>query len=291
MSLQSMTGFGKSEAVLDCLTLNVEIKSVNHRFKDLRFKMPGMFNSVELDLRRKIDQKFRRGSFDIFISFKKSANHDYFSEIDEKKVTDFIKLAKKFTVAENMPFSIDPVIFLKAEFQKDALEQDSAKWPETLFLIFDQALNNLEQSRKEEGEKIRSAVVSYQTELEKNLKIITSAAHTYRQDVTERLQKKIQEWHTAINVEENRLLQEIVYYLEKLDVDEELTRLQAHLEQLTCYMQEESEIGRKVDFLLQELNRETNTIGAKAQKQEITTVVVLMKVLLEKIREQALNIE
>ena len=289
--IYSMTGFGRGEGTCENYTVTVEIKSVNHRFKDTRFKMSSVFNSIELDMKKRLGEKFKRGSFDIFINYKRSEINSKFSDIDSDKVNDFLTSLETMIHGRNVQLTAEATGFLRNEFYVD---QDLSK-DETLIKAtwdaFAGALEALEKSRLAEGEKMLKVLQNHRKNYEEHYQFINSKADSFQESVEEKLKKRFSEYASELNVDEPRFMQEVIYYLEKLDVHEEINRIQAHLEKLDKIMADGGEVGRQIDFLIQELNRETNTIGSKSNLKDISDSVVQMKVQLEKIREQGLNLE
>lgn len=291
MTIQSMTGFGRGEASNDDHTVVVEMKSVNHRFKDLRFKMSSVFSSIELALKKDLNQKFQRGSFDIFVNTKKNDGKSRFDDLDQQKVTDFLERLKALTSKSEVALSVSATELLRQEFMNDQDENQSESLQKLLTQAFSQALVGLESSRIEEGQKLLENLKEHRDEYIKQFKIVEARVPEFKKVVEERLKKKVADFSAEVNMEESRLLQEVVFYLEKMDVQEEINRIHAHLKKLDDLFSGEIEIGRQIDFLIQELNRETNTIGSKSAMKEISDAVVQMKVQLEKMREQGLNLE
>ncbi len=290
MPIQSMTGFGKGEKEGDRYTVSVELKTVNNRFKDIRFKMSNLFNSLELPLKKKIEAKFSRGSFDVYVNYKKLQSTSSNAQIDYSKVEAFISEMKKVSDKTGVELEFSPTEFLKSDFyQEDDSKEEELS--ELLIPAFDMALGNLEESRIEEGKKLVEKLVEHSDIYKSHYSKISDLKESYQAKVKEKLEKRFETDASGLNIDEPRFLQEVIYYLEKLDVDEEINRIAIHLEKLTSIFSKESEIGRQIDFLVQELNRETNTIGSKSGNSEISEHVVQMKVQLEKIREQALNLE
>jgi uncharacterized protein (TIGR00255 family) len=291
MPLQSMTGFGKAEVIKDGLSLVVEMKSVNHRFRDVRFKMSSIFNPIEMELRKKLEKKYSRGSFDIFINYKKSEDGSKFDELDKSKIKKFINKMKEISVETEVPLQMRAVDFLRNEFYVEQTDDSVGIMQEMMVEAFEAALVDLEKARMTEGEKLLVAIKGHKKNYEELFSIIEKRIDSYQKDVEERLKKKFQEVASEIKIEESRYMQEVVYYLEKMDVHEEINRIKVHLSKFDIITSLKTEIGRQFDFLIQELNRETNTIGSKSSTNEISEAVVGMKVQLEKIREQALNLE
>ncbi|MFY7991959.1 MAG: YicC/YloC family endoribonuclease [Bacteriovoracaceae bacterium] len=291
MNIFSMTGFGKGEARGSNYTVVTELKTVNNRFKDFRFKMSHLFNEVEMELRSTLDGEFRRGSFDINISYKKNEGNKAEFAIDLNKVETYLELMRPVFKKNNIEFQVSPTEFLRSDFAKD---EEDLKEKELLPLVresFAKAVTALKASRDAEGDKLSKKLLDHLKDYETNLLKVDELKSIYPEIVREKLTAKFQEKLKDIKIDESRYLQEVVYYLEKLDVDEELNRAKIHIEKLRKVLKTPGEVGRQIDFLMQELGRETNTLGSKSAQSEISTLVVEMKVQLEKIREQALNLE
>lgn len=291
MSCQSMTGFGKGEALGDKFRLSVELKSVNHRFKDMRFKMGNIFNSQEIELKKKLEEHFKRGSFDIFVNYKKAETQELKLVIDEKKVQAFVAKMESALADFDATMTINPTDFLRSDFAIED-EDKEEELIEMLASAFEEATDSLLKSREEEGAKLISTLKTHRDEYIKNFKVIEELKDSYQESVKEKLLKRFSEEGNDLKIDESRFMQEVIYYLEKLDVQEEISRINIHLEKLENLLSSNGlEMGRQIDFLIQELNRETNTIGSKSGINAISDSVVQMKVQLEKIREQALNLQ
>ena len=290
MSAQSMTGFGKGEAESENYTLSVEIKSVNHRFKDIRFKMGSVFNTLELTLKKQIEANFGRGSFDIYVNYKKNAVKSKELELDYAKIEAVVSKLKKVATATGAELTISPTEFMRSDFYKED-EKKETELAEMLKPAFDQAVASLLESRSEEGSKLVDQLHEHKEMFQESYNKISPLKESYQGKVKDKLKKKFDVEASDLNIDEPRFLQEVIYYLEKLDVDEEINRIKIHLEKLNKILSSGGEVGRQIDFLIQELNRETNTIGSKSGDSAISENVVQMKVQLEKIREQALNLQ
>lgn len=291
MSVYSMTGFGKGEASGANYTLTTEIKTVNNRFKDFKFRMSSLFNPIEIELRSKLENEFKRGSFDISVSYKKNEKANTEFHVDPKKVEAYIDLLKPVFEAKKISFQVSPVEFLRSDFYK---EDDTNREDEMAPLAkasFDQAIAALKASRSAEGKKLVTKLLEHLAVYETCLQEIEKLKNLYPEMIREKLTQKMADKIKDLKVDESRFLQEVIYYLEKLDIDEEITRAKIHLGKLKTVLNSNGEIGRQIDFLLQELGRETNTMGSKSAHPDISSNVVEMKVQLEKIREQALNLE
>lgn len=289
MSFCSMTGFGRGESESENYTVTVELKSVNHRFKDVRFKMSSIFNSIEIDLKKILFDTVKRGSLEVYVNFKRAENNSKFQDIDEKKVKEYVDLIQKALPNESL--SLEPTQFLRNEFFKENdLSSDEELLTQTKE-AFKKACGSLLKSRQQEGQKLQVVLGEHRKQYENYFGQIESLTDEFQKGVEEKLRKRLQDYKDEVNVEESRLLQEVVFYLEKLDVHEEINRIKSHLKKFDDLMKSDKEVGRQIDFLVQELNRETNTIGSKSSHEAISNNVVQMKVQLEKIREQGLNLE
>lgn len=286
-----MTGFGKGEAQGENYTIVTEIKTVNNRFKDFKFRMSSLFNSLELDLRSQLENEFRRGSFDISVSYKKLEKGSTEFQVDPNKVSAFISLMKPIFEAQKVNFQVSPTEFLRSDFYKEETENKEVELDPLAKASFVIAIKALKESRASEGQKLVIKLLEHLSIYEDCLSKIEVRKNEYPDMMKEKLTQKLNEKLKDFKVDESRYLQEVVYYLEKLEIDEEITRARIHLGKLKNVLKTPGEIGRQIDFLLQELGRETNTMGSKSAHQEISSNVVEMKVQLEKIREQALNLE
>lgn len=291
MTVYSMTGFGKGEASGANYTITTEIKTVNNRFKDFKFRMSSLFNSLELDLRSKLENDFRRGSFDISVSYKKNDKAVTEFQVDLNKVEAYLKLLKPTFEKNGATFNVSPTDFLRADFYKDDDAQKESEMDPLVLQSFDKAIAALKASRSAEGRKLVDKLMEHLQVYETCLGKVEKLKLEYPDMMKDKLTLKLNEKLKDIKIDESRFLQEVVYYLEKLEVDEEINRAHIHLGKLKNVLSSSGEIGRQIDFLLQELGRETNTLGSKSAHPEISSNVVEMKVQLEKIREQALNLE
>lgn len=290
MPIQSMTGFGKGEAKDDNYNVSVEIKSVNNRFKDIRFKLPSHLNSIEMELRELLQNRFMRGTFDVFVGVKKAEGKNRFDDLDDNKIKQFLEKVIPVFEKSEIEFKFNPTDFLRSEFYKDQ-ESSGDDLKDLVTKAFAIALTDLERARSVEGEKLKTLLVNHLGEFSQAFKTIEANADKFTAYVEEKLKKRVQDYKAEVNIENSRMLQEIVFYLEKIDVHEEINRLHSHLEKFQNLLKSKGEVGRQIDFIIQEMNRETNTIGSKSNLKEISDEVVKMKMQLEKMREQGLNLE
>lgn len=290
MPVYSMTGFGKGESANKKWNVVVEIKTVNNRFKDFRFKMGSTLSSMEFDLRRQLEAQFKRGTFDVSVSYQKKQEAQSESNLDEAKVRQWVDLVTK-AIDGKIPLSASPVDFLRSDFLKEEDSDKSQELAGPVSEAFHQAMKQLAVSRQNEGhslvEKLLEHLAVYERLLVRNEKLKNLYPDIMKDKLTAKLTEKMKDFQ----VDQGRLMQEVIFYLEKLEIDEEINRAKIHVAKLREVLSGSGEIGRQIDFLLQELGRETNTMGSKSAHMEISQNVVEMKVQLEKIREQALNLE
>ncbi|NOT80490.1 MAG: YicC family protein [Bacteriovoracaceae bacterium] len=291
MTAQSMTGFGQSVSQSDNFVVSVEMKSVNNRFKDIRFKMPSTLNAQEIELKKIMTDTFSRGSFDVYVNVKRSEGKNRFDDLDSKKISQFIQKVSSLIKAEGVTPTLSMTDLLRSEF---LLDQDEGNQEELISLLhqsFNGAILDLKKSRESEGEKLTKVLEKHLENFRTQFSFVEKNAEHFKTVVEEKLKKRIDEYKALVSVEQSRILQEVVFYLEKIDIHEEINRIHSHLEKFENLIKSNSDVGRQIDFLIQELGRETNTMGSKSSMKEISDAVVQMKLQLEKMREQGLNIE
>lgn len=290
---KSMTGYGKNVYTDDTCKIVVEIKSVNSRYLEFINKIPRSLNYFEDSIRRAINEKVKRGRVETFIQFD-AYSQDTACSIDEKMVVyyknHFEDIEKKTGIKNDMEMSAYinlPNILTKNDNIDDNLQ-------EKIICTLKGAVDNLNIMRENEGSKIAKDLKNRAN----NLKELTTKLESYTQDIEktvfEKLQKKITELLSQVELEadNSKIIEQAAFYADKMNVTEEIVRLYSHIEQLDEFLNQDSvEIGKKIDFLLQEMNREINTVGSKSQKSEIISLVVDIKSEIEKIREQIQNIE
>ncbi|MFA6236685.1 MAG: YicC/YloC family endoribonuclease [Bacteriovorax sp.] len=291
MSAQSMTGFAQAVAQSLNYVVSVEIKSVNNRFKDIRFKMPSSLSAFEIEMKKELNDLFSRGTFDVYINVKRAENKSRFDDLDSNKISQFISKMAPILEKNNLKAKVNMTDFLRSEFFIDQDEENQNELAELSLKAFKGALKELKNSRESEGEKLIKVLVKHLETYKGHFQVIEANADHFKQNVEEKLKKRVEDYKGLVEVDQSRLLQEVVFYLEKIDIHEEINRIHAHLEKFQNLLKSTNEVGRQIDFIIQELNRETNTMGSKSTMKEISDAVVQMKVQLEKMREQGLNIE
>ena len=290
---KSMTGYGKCMYTDDTCKIVVEIKSVNSRYLELVNKIPRSLNYFEDSIRKSISEKIKRGRVETFIQLD-SYSQDTIHFMDEKMAlyykNVFDEIEKKTGIKNDMAMSnyINlPNILNKNESIDDSLQ-------EKILSTLKNAIDSLNTMRENEGTKIAKDLKVRADLLKEHAKTLEGYTKDIEKSVFEKLQKKITEMTSQLGVEadNSKIIEQAAFYADKMNVTEEIVRLYSHIEQLNEFLQEDSvEIGKKIDFLLQEMNREINTVGSKSQKSEMISLVVDIKSEIEKIREQIQNIE
>lgn len=290
--IKSMTGYGKSSLSINSREYQVEIKTVNHKYIDVNIKMPRIISYLEEDVRKLVVSKIKRGKVDIQISFENYSQDGNDVKINTELAQIYIQSLRKLAEAENLSSNIEVTEITKLPDVltiKSNLDENETK--EELLQVVNEAIDKLIQMRKIEGEKISKDILDKIARIEQKNEEIFSLSTGLIEEYVVKLEARAKELLKTEELDKSRLMQEVVIYADKCSVEEEVTRLRSHIYQLRYLINSEEPIGKKMDFLIQEMNRETNTIGSKANNLEITNTVVDIKTILEEIREQIQNIE
>ncbi|MES2353929.1 MAG: YicC/YloC family endoribonuclease [Pseudomonadota bacterium] len=287
--IASMTGFATASRDLEFGTIAVELRAVNHRYLDVQFRMPDDLRLTEGAMREVIASKLSRGKVDCRASFTPLATLASGTELNVKIVEDLAHLeqaVRERFIGINPMNAADilrwPGVLVSRDVPQEALRDA------TLSLLAE-ALEEFQQTRLREGEKLKTMLLDRVSNMEK---LATEVAPLVPQLVRAYHEKLAQKLGEALgNLDDERLRQEVVLFAAKIDVDEELTRLQAHLSEIRRILSKGGACGKRLDFLMQELNREANTLGSKSASTEVSKVSIELKVLIEQMREQIQNIE
>ena len=289
--MYSMTGYGKAQYSGE-IELSVEIKTVNNRYLDMNFKYPRTLNAFDDLMRKTVQGKLTRGRVDIFINFadKREGKREY--ECDEVLAKSYLAACKKLAEATKAEDDITLSTLIKVP-DVIALKEEGENFEELSEIIsgtLGEALDSLNEMRKAEGEKLKTDMFERLENIKGELKKIEERAPKVALNYREKLEKRMEEILSKTEVEESRILQEAALFADRCNIDEEITRLKSHISQF--YLIAESEYaGKKLDFLIQEFNREANTICSKSNDVEVTNSALGLKCEIEKIREQVQNIE
>ena len=291
--IRSMTGYGSAKGQAGDLQISVEVKSVNNRYLDASVRMPRSFLFAEDAVKSAIGRHISRGKVDMFINVDSSAADDMSVKVNEallKGYIDAINLISGKYGLENDLTAVSAGRFpdiLSVEKKDLDAEEISAG----LVFVAEEALRDFDAMREREGEKLCTDVLSKLETISSLVTVVEEESPRTVEAYRNRLREKISEVLSSAGVDENRILAEAAIYADRVAVDEETVRLRSHMSQLRSMLAGGSPIGRKIDFLIQEFNREANTIGSKCQNSDIAHVVVELKSEIEKIREQIQNIE
>lgn len=287
--INSMTGFGRTEIQTPDGQLQLEVRSVNHRYLDTQFKLPEGFRAIEQELRTIIAAHLKRGKVDVSLSFKRLADTPVDMRVNSERTRQVIEQLEVVAALMKNPAPISPAAVTR---MPGVIEEEETA-PETMYPAVRDALTSaidqLAENRAREGAKIHAMLESRCTEVSALAAGVGKRLPTVLTGIRNRLEKKIESLN--VQVDNDRLEQELTIIAQKLDVSEELDRLDAHVEEVRNTLAAGEPVGRRLDFLMQELNREANTLGSKSADTETTQAAVDLKVVIEQMREQVQNVE
>jgi uncharacterized protein (TIGR00255 family) len=291
--IHSMTGYGKGEAQVDNVALTVEIKTVNHRYADITVKLPRTLLALENEIRRQVGQVLRRGKIDVFVNFGSTEESTVVPTLNrplaQAYLDLFTKLRNEFGLSGGVTLELiaaqrDVVQMREAESSHEALQG-------CLMTALERALEQLLAMRRAEGEATAIDLRERLDQLDNLLGAVEQRAPLIPQEWQAKLLERLTRLQQGLEWDPQRVAQEVAVYADRCDISEELVRFRSHLGQFRAMFSDAEAVGRRMDFLVQELNREVNTMGSKSNDAELTRAVVAMKAELEKVREQVQNIE
>ncbi len=291
--LYSMTGYGKGEAQVDHLALAVEIKTVNHRYADITVKLPRTLMALENEVRRQVGQVLRRGKIDVYVNFGQADESVVVPTINKPLAEAYNEL---FTHLRNDLGLSGGVSLEMLVAQKDVVQMREAESSidgarNTLQQALERALEQVTVMRRTEGEATTQDLNERLSQLETLLAEIERRAPTIPREWQGKLMERLNRLQQNVEYDPQRVAQEVALFADRCDISEEITRFRSHLAQFRSLFSDAEPVGRRMDFLVQELNREVNTMGSKSNDADLTRVVVALKAELEKIREQVQNVE
>lgn len=290
--IKSMTGYGKSSLSINSREYQVEIKTVNHKYIDTNIKMPRIISYLEEEIRKTISSKIKRGKIDVSINFENYSKDGNDIKINTELAKIYIQNLRKLAEEENLSADIQVTDITKMPdvlIIKNVLDENIIK--EEIKQVLNDAIEQLLVMREKEGIKISEDILNKLGQIENKVEEIFSLSTGLIEEYVVKLEARVKEILKTEEIDKSRLMQEIVIYADKCSVEEEITRMRSHISQLRELIKTDEPTGKKMDFIIQEMNRETNTIGSKANKLEITDRVVAIKTILEDIREQIQNVE
>ena len=290
----SMTGFGRGEFKNDNYHFLVECKTINHKYCDINVRLPRKISLLEDKIRNYVKNFVKRGRVDLYIKLDLIGSEDVNLKFDDKLATQYVNILKE--IKEKFDLQDDISVMNVAKFPEivkcEEKEEDEDLYWSMLKEALDMSMEKLTQMRKEEGEKLAIDTIERCDILANLIDEIEKHSNTVVDEYREKLNSRISEiLENPSIIDENRLAQEVAIFADKSSITEEIVRFRSHIEQLRKTVEKNDSIGRKIDFLIQEMNREVNTTGSKSSNINITNLVVEVKSELEKIREQIQNIE
>ena len=289
MMIRSMTAFARETVTTEQGDLTVELRSVNHRYLDCTFKLPDALRQLEPRLRERAGKKLARGKLDCLVRLQINNEANSSLEIDEQRLETLLQSAA--AIADRLPQArtLNPLEVMQFPGVCQAPEISFEVFISSAETLFREALDSLAETREREGAKLAEMIHSRLQLIEAELATTRTILPELMRHQRERISARIEELN--IDVDNNRLEQELVHLAQKADVDEELDRLDAHIAEVKRVLDKGGPCGRRLDFLMQEFNREANTLSSKSQSSSTTATAVELKVLIEQMREQIQNIE
>ena len=291
--IKSMTGYGKSEQTIDSLNVTVEIKSVNHRYFEFSARVPREYGFLEEKLKKYCNSLITRGKVECYVSVEDLEEREMEVNVNETLAAGYVKALKELSERFGLKDDISAVTLSRYPdviTLHKASEDEERIW-NAVKTVAETAISMFIEMRETEGSKLRGDILSRADYIIECVEFIEGRSPETVREYNEKLKQRMKELLGDAAVDEQRLLNEAAIYADKIAVDEETVRLRSHISQLREFMNSSEAIGRKLDFLVQEINREANTIGSKAQDVDIAKKVIAIKAEVEKIREQVQNIE
>ena len=290
--IKSMTGYGQGKNSVDGRDYTVEIKTINHRYNDMTVKLPRYLNFLEDKIRKYISNTINRGKTDVYITLKNMSDKGRNLKIDRSLagmyVTELRSVAEEYGLKDDI--TATSIARMPDVFVAENESLEDLYWGE-LKVALDAALASIDSARTIEGESLAKDILERLDRIAAHVEVVSSSSEKLLEEYKVKLQNRIVELQAESVVDENRLGIEIVLFADKSSICEEVTRLRSHIESFKNMLNADGPKGKKIDFLIQEMNRETNTIGSKANAIGITDCVIEMKNEIENIREQVQNIE
>lgn len=291
--MRSMTGFGRGEATVDQWKINVELSGVNRKQIDVSVNLPSALVELEGDLRRTVTESISRGRVTVRVNLEHTGNRAAELAFDEELARQYIEAAKTLSALGEIETRLTAADLFRAPglFRLEDSEVDASDLRDTLLEAVGDGLNRLSEMQTQEGEHLRADLIARLNAIEEEVRQIAELSPKVPAAHRENLMKRLRESGLEVDLDDDRVLKEIGLFADRCDISEELTRIDSHLAQFRTYLENDEPVGRSLDFLCQEFNRELNTIGSKANDADIAQGIVRSKTELEKIREQVQNVQ
>lgn len=290
--IKSMTGYGKSSSHVNQRNYQVEIKSVNHRYLDVTTRLPKQLSFLEEEIKKKISEVIKRGKVDVIVTFENNSDEGRSIVINQQIAKLYIEQLKKLAEEEQIESNIEVTEIAKyPDVLNVQMNQEDDILKDELMPVINEALKLLVEMREREGIKIAEDLKIRIKKIGEKILGISQKSTGLIQEYVVKLEGRVKEILQTEEIDKSRIAQEVVIYADKSSIEEEITRLKSHISQFRNLLQSNEAVGKKLDFIIQEMNRETNTIGSKSNCLDITNNVIDIKTELEDIREQIQNIE
>ena len=291
--IKSMTGFGRFESVTDTCKISVEIKAVNHRYLDLGIKMPKKFNFFESAIRGLLKDYIQRGKVDVFVTYEdyteEKVSLKYNSSLAAEYMDNFKKMAEQFGIDNDVKVSM--LARCPEVLSMEQVPEDEDQMWALLSDALKHAAENFVETRVREGENLKNDLISKLDNMLSLVDFIETRSPKVLEEYRKKLEDKVKDMLQNTTIDESRILTEVTIFADKICVDEETVRLRSHIEGMKKELLKGGSVGRKLDFIAQEMNRESNTILSKSNDMEISDQAIILKTEIEKVREQIQNIE
>lgn len=291
--MKSMTGYGKAKREIAGRALTVELKSVNNRFLDINCKLPRIFLFLEDTLRRLIQSRLGRGRVDVFLTYEDNRECEKSVQVDSRLAEGYLTAADALSGKFGVPNDLSVTALMKFPdvVKPMSMEEDEQALAELLKVTLEAALDQIEQMRVQEGENLKRDLAGHLENVRTLTARLKERAPLVSRELGAKLKSRVEELLAGVPVDENKLLNEVAFLTDKVSIDEELARLDSHISQMAGMLESREAMGRKLDFIVQEFNREANTVCSKANDTVVTAIGLDLKSEIEKIREQVQNVE
>ncbi len=292
-TIRSMTGYGRGEHITQERKFTVEMRAVNHRYNDMTIKLPRSLAGLEDKIKKRIMQDVFRGKTDVYVSFESFSAEDVEVRLNEALAAEYLE--RLYLLEKTFALRGADKLALVAKFPdvitvEKAQQEEELIW-DALSPALDEAVEKFVAMRTQEGENLKNDILSKGEHIRELLTVVKERSPLVVQEYQEKLNNRLKELLGGVEIDPQRLATEVAVFADRGCVDEEMTRLESHLGQLRTILEGGGQVGRKLDFLVQEMNRETNTIASKANDLTIVQTTIEMKSEIEKIREQVQNLE
>lgn len=292
--VRSMTSFGRAQSEEGKkYFISLEMKSVNNRYLDINIRLPKFMVSLEENIRKVINKRLSRGKVDVFVNYKSYENSNVMPVADIELAKKYLKCIKELedSLGIKDDMTISKLIKIPDIITLDVEDENLDEILKELIPLVDSSIDMMIEMREREGNKLKEDILSKLLVIEGEVKKIEELSENVPKEYKKKLEERIKELTNGMELDEERIAMEVAIFADKVAVDEEFTRLYSHIDQMRKTLELDEPIGRKLDFLIQEMNRETNTIGSKCNDINMTNIVINIKNIIEKIREQVQNIE